>query len=110
MPVRCCRPRPTQVDHEGGKSGFSRAEEPGPGDFETSFSPGRAHVRRVAGQNVAIYEAGRPETRCISIRDASSFHLAACWNRSRSKCPPSSRLMRARTFLLKLAVTPAESS
>jgi hypothetical protein len=25
---------------------------PGPGDFETPFSPGKAHVRRVAGQNV----------------------------------------------------------
>ena len=28
------------------------ADLPGPGDFETSFSPGKAHVRRVAGQNV----------------------------------------------------------
>lgn len=25
---------------------------PGAGDFETSFSPGKAHVRRVAGQNL----------------------------------------------------------
>jgi hypothetical protein len=25
---------------------------PGAGDFETSFSPGNAHVRRVAGQNL----------------------------------------------------------
>jgi len=25
---------------------------PGAGDFETSFSPGRAHVRRVAGLNL----------------------------------------------------------
>ena len=27
---------------------------PGPGDFETSFAPGRASVRRVAGQNLWI--------------------------------------------------------
>jgi hypothetical protein len=25
---------------------------PGPADYETSFAPARAHVRRVAGQNV----------------------------------------------------------
>jgi len=25
---------------------------PGPGDYETSFSPARAQVRRVSGQNV----------------------------------------------------------
>jgi hypothetical protein len=25
---------------------------PGPGDYETSFAPARAHVRRVSGQNV----------------------------------------------------------
>jgi hypothetical protein len=27
---------------------------PGTGDYETSFSPGKAHVRRVPGQNVWI--------------------------------------------------------
>lgn len=27
---------------------------PGPGDFETRFAPGRAHVRRVPGHNVWI--------------------------------------------------------
>jgi hypothetical protein len=27
---------------------------PGPGDFETPFAPGRAHVRRVPGHNVWI--------------------------------------------------------
>jgi hypothetical protein len=27
---------------------------PGAGDYETSFSPGRAHVRRAGGQNVWI--------------------------------------------------------
>ena len=25
---------------------------PGPGDYETRFAPGRAHVRRVPGQNI----------------------------------------------------------
>jgi hypothetical protein len=28
------------------------ADLPGPGDFEASFSPAKAYVRRVAGQNV----------------------------------------------------------
>jgi len=33
--------------------GLSRDDVlPGPGDAETSFAPGRAYVRRVAGQNV----------------------------------------------------------
>jgi hypothetical protein len=27
---------------------------PGPGDYETRFAPGRAHVRRVPGHNVWI--------------------------------------------------------
>jgi hypothetical protein len=27
---------------------------PGPVDFETEFAPGRAHVRRVAGQNLWV--------------------------------------------------------
>ncbi len=29
-------------------------ELPGPADFETSFHPGRAHVRRVSGHNLWI--------------------------------------------------------
>jgi hypothetical protein len=31
---------------------LAAADLPGPGDFETSFSPAKAHVRRVASQNV----------------------------------------------------------
>jgi hypothetical protein len=31
---------------------LAAADLPGAGDFETSFSPGRAHVRRVASQNL----------------------------------------------------------
>jgi hypothetical protein len=31
---------------------LAAADLPGPGDFEASFAPGKAHVRRVAGQNV----------------------------------------------------------
>ena len=31
---------------------LAAADLPGPGDFEASFSPGKAHVRRVVGQNV----------------------------------------------------------
>jgi hypothetical protein len=27
---------------------------PGPADFETEFAPGRAHVRRVSGQNLWV--------------------------------------------------------
>ena len=31
---------------------LAAADLPGPGDFETSFSPTKVHVRRVAGHNV----------------------------------------------------------
>jgi hypothetical protein len=31
---------------------LASANVPGPGDYETSFAPARAHVRRVSGQNV----------------------------------------------------------
>ena len=31
---------------------FAAGDLPGPGDFEASFSPAKAYVRRVAGQNV----------------------------------------------------------
>lgn len=31
---------------------LAAADLPGLGDFETSFSPGKAHVRRVTGQNL----------------------------------------------------------
>ncbi len=31
---------------------LAAGELPGPGDYETPFSPGRAHVRRVAGRNL----------------------------------------------------------
>jgi hypothetical protein len=31
---------------------LAAADVPGPGDYETSFSPGRARVRRVLGHNV----------------------------------------------------------
>ena len=31
---------------------LAAGELPGAGDFETSFSPGRAHVRRVLGHNL----------------------------------------------------------
>jgi hypothetical protein len=31
---------------------LASSKVPGPGDYETSFAPGQAHVRRVTGQNV----------------------------------------------------------
>ncbi len=31
---------------------LATSDLPGPGDYETSFSPGSAYVRRVAGQNI----------------------------------------------------------
>lgn len=31
---------------------LAASDLPGPGDFETSFAPGKAHVRRVTGQNL----------------------------------------------------------
>jgi hypothetical protein len=31
---------------------LASTDVPGPGDYDTSFAPARAHVRRVAGQNV----------------------------------------------------------
>jgi hypothetical protein len=31
---------------------FASADLPGGGDFETSFAPGRAYVRRVVGHNL----------------------------------------------------------
>jgi hypothetical protein len=33
---------------------LASTDVPGAGDYETSFSPGRAHVRRVPGQNLWI--------------------------------------------------------
>lgn len=33
---------------------LASSELPGGGDYETSFSPGRAHVRRVTGRNLWI--------------------------------------------------------
>ncbi len=33
---------------------LASADLPGPGDFETSFAPGRAFVRRVVGHNLWI--------------------------------------------------------
>jgi hypothetical protein len=42
---------------------------PGVGDFETSFSPGRAHVRRVVGHNVwVLYRFDGEHVSMLTVR------------------------------------------
>jgi hypothetical protein len=52
-------------------SGIASAEVlPGPADFETDFSPGRAYVRRVAGQNVwLLYRFDATHVDVLAVRN-----------------------------------------
>jgi len=55
-------------------SGTMRAlatdELPGAGDYETTFAPGRAHVRRVSGQNLWIlYRFDDEHVSVMTVRD-----------------------------------------
>lgn len=43
---------------------------PGPADFETTFAPGRAYVRRVAGQNLwVLYRFDETYVDILALRD-----------------------------------------
>ena len=44
---------------------------PGPGDYETRFAPGRAHVRRVPGHNVwLLYRFDADHVSVLTARKA----------------------------------------
>ena len=65
---------------------------PGPGDYETAFHPGRAHVRRVQGQNLWIlyrFDAVHVEVLTIRSRPFRSTNL------NREHLGPAARRMTA---------------
>jgi len=49
---------------------------PGPADFETTFAPGRAHVRRVSGQNLwVLYRFDVSHVDVITVRNEPPIPL-----------------------------------